>query len=426
MLPTIDYIREQRHMVQRYQEHNYANTFMNNAIKCDIGKDLHAIHPIHPSGCLKKILILTNLKLMKKWTRLDETSPIWNFLGPYRDKHGLLYRRGLYECTTQNCTIEVTLSTNYTTQMADKDALILNVEPFTLDKNVNQLINQDNISQPPPDNQLWMFYSRETPLTIYGHRKYVAHLPVHSIWSYHSDSQIRIPFGYYQPRSSRNNDNSQELQEDLTKLIESKAKLIAWMGSNCYWTFWPRMQYVEQLGRYLPLDTYGTCGNLTCEKGSTECDQLISSYKFYLAVENGECEEYITEKFWRNALKRGVVPIVYGAPRESYEKLAPPNSFIYAGDFKSVKDLADYILKMDKRPDLYRKYLEWRNKGFIEYPRFLPHTLCDVLPLIERLLKGEFEKKPVSTYPWFNSTCRINPFNYRPEHYPTLQEWQPW
>ena len=38
-----------------------------------------------------------------------------------------------------------------------------------------------------------------------------------------------------------------------------------------------------------------------------------SQYKFYLAFENSfHCNDYLSEKFWRNALHEGAVPIVFG------------------------------------------------------------------------------------------------------------------
>ena len=42
-------------------------------------------------------------------------------------------------------------------------------------------------------------------------------------------------------------------------------------------------------------------------------DNFIAKHKFYLAFENSlHCNDYISEKFWRNALGNGAVPIVYG------------------------------------------------------------------------------------------------------------------
>jgi hypothetical protein len=37
---------------------------------------------------------------------------------------------------------------------------------------------------------------------------------------------------------------------------------------------------------------------------------LGKKYKFYMSHENGDCEDYITEKLFRNAFLSGMVPIV--------------------------------------------------------------------------------------------------------------------
>jgi len=41
--------------------------------------------------------------------------------------------------------------------------------------------------------------------------------------------------------------------------------------------------------------------------------ELVSKYKFAIAMENGICNDYITEKLWR-PLILGTVPITLGAP----------------------------------------------------------------------------------------------------------------
>ena len=45
--------------------------------------------------------------------------------------------------------------------------------------------------------------------------------------------------------------------------------------------------------------------------------EFIPQYKFFLAFENSNCKEYITEKFWRS-LHYGLVPVVFGAPMMDY------------------------------------------------------------------------------------------------------------
>ena len=56
--------------------------------------------------------------------------------------------------------------------------------------------------------------------------------------------------------------------------------------------------------------------------------------KFYLAFENAfHCNDYISEKFWRNGLNEGFVPIVFGPHPDDVKKVAPPNSYIHAETF---------------------------------------------------------------------------------------------
>ena len=42
--------------------------------------------------------------------------------------------------------------------------------------------------------------------------------------------------------------------------------------------------------------------------------RLQAQYKFSLALENGVCNDYMTEKLWR-PLEAGSIPIVFGSPR---------------------------------------------------------------------------------------------------------------
>ena len=49
---------------------------------------------------------------------------------------------------------------------------------------------------------------------------------------------------------------------------------------------------------------------------------LDTDYKFYLAFENSNCVDYITE-FFVNGLKHNILPIVMGASKEAYERSAP-------------------------------------------------------------------------------------------------------
>jgi len=68
-------------------------------------------------------------------------------------------------------------------------------------------------------------------------------------------------------------------------------------------------QYAAELGKYIQLDIYGSCGTLSCTRysggspGQDPCSNMLrKDYKFYLAFENSNCRDYITEKLYWNAL----------------------------------------------------------------------------------------------------------------------------
>jgi len=73
-----------------------------------------------------------------------------------------------------------------------------------------------------------------------------------------------------------------------------------------------------------------------------------------------------------NALKYGMVPVVHGPSRETYERLLPPHSFIHVGDFPTLKDLAEYILHLDKNEEEYRKYFRWKVTQTIDPIYYFP------------------------------------------------------
>lgn len=80
-------------------------------------------------------------------------------------------------------------------------------------------------------------------------------------------------------------------------------KQVAWFVSNCH----PRnqrMHYARELSKYIQVDIYGACGSLRCPRSQSQTcfDMLDEDYKFYLAFENSNCKDYITEKFFVNGL----------------------------------------------------------------------------------------------------------------------------
>ncbi|XP_022109095.1 alpha-(1,3)-fucosyltransferase 5-like [Acanthaster planci] len=305
----------------------------------------------------------------------------------------------------RNCTVEVVFG-NEKNNFTGMDAVVFHIF-------MNSVPSHGLPAVMNPD-QAWVFCSWESPRTsVFPGRKEpkLTGLTANAVWTYHRASEITTPYGFYKPGVPMTHE-----AKTSDEWVQGKTKVALWVASNCGVTSWPRLSFVRKLQRYIPLDIYGRCGNLTCRpRTSPKCTvDLVRKYKFYLALENSECEDYITEKAWEKPLMQGVVPIVYGARREDYENLLPPNSFIYVGDFKDMEKLADYLKMLDRHPDLYSKYFEWRYKGNViytgaMYKTFDPSRLCHLIPVIEKVRRGELQRKPVLSSDFFQ-TCRKEPF----------------
>lgn len=88
-----------------------------------------------------------------------------------------------------------------------------------------------------------------------------------------------------------------------------------------------------------------------------------ADYKFYLAFENVNCKEYITEEFYKNALSYNILPIVMGARPQDYKQNAPLHSYIHVEDFKSAMNLAQYLNELDEDDSMYNMYFAWKGTG---------------------------------------------------------------
>jgi len=104
----------------------------------------------------------------------------------------------------------------------------------------------------------------------------------------------------------------------------------------------------------------GECGNIKCPRSDTSgCQKKAErDYKFYLSLENSLCAEYVTEKFF-GPMHYNIIPIVFDL-HGHHEKLAPPQSYINAAQFPSVRHLADYLNLLDKNDTLYNEYFWWK------------------------------------------------------------------
>ncbi|KAI8088445.1 hypothetical protein BDF21DRAFT_334475 [Thamnidium elegans] len=143
------------------------------------------------------------------------------------------------------------------------------------------------------------------------------------------------------------------------EFIKTKVKgaPILWIAKNCQATN-GREHYIEKLSQYVTIDSYGECLNNKEFPSDKSRMELMAEHKFYLSVENSNCDEYVTEKLY-DSLSMSAVPIVDGPP--SYIGFIPTErSVIHMDAYPDPKDLADYINYLDNNDTAYLEYLSYR------------------------------------------------------------------
>ncbi|CAG0880199.1 unnamed protein product [Darwinula stevensoni] len=228
---------------------------------------------------------------------------------------------------------------------------------------------KEDILRPP--GQLWILYLLECPLHTQSFSEVTG---VNWTATYRHDSEIVSPYEkwvYYDSRVKFKTQNR--------NYAAGKTKKVAWFVSNCYARN-KRLEYAKELAKHIDVDIYGSCGTLKCpRRDEKKCFEMLSrNYKFYLAFENSNCVDYITEKFFVNGLMNDVLPIAMGARPEDYERAAPKNSFLHVDNFTSPAELAAHLLKLDQDDSLYNRYFQWKGTGeFIDTKFFC--RLCSML-----------------------------------------------
>ncbi|XP_060075577.1 alpha-(1,3)-fucosyltransferase C-like [Ylistrum balloti] len=219
-------------------------------------------------------------------------------------------------------------------------------------------------------DQVWIMYNMEAP----PHQHYTGRSWSNSInWTltYRSDSTVHLPYGEFMPLIKAERDVAFRKYSNKDFFV-SKTKMIVAAISDC-----PddakRYRHISELEKYVNIDFYGKCGNLACSTdGRGECDS--KTYKFRIAFENANCQDYVTEKFWRS-LYQQTIPIVNWKVNQIIE--APPHSYINIYDFDSIKELSEYLYLLSSSPTLYNEYFAWKTK--YKPTRSTMYRLCDAL-----------------------------------------------
>jgi alpha-1,3-fucosyltransferase len=178
--------------------------------------------------------------------------------------------------------------------------------------------NKRDLPKRRSPHQRYVFFSLESPAWA-AYR--VARMANFFNWTmtYRWDSDMVAPYGYIAPTGDvplhpTPNQMKKLLflsSNETTKVnyAQGKTKMTAWFVSNCQSVVSSRNEMVKKLQKYMTIDVYGNCGNMTCPKkhksfvSSDECrDMVAKNYKFYFALENSLCRHYVTEKYVWNVV----------------------------------------------------------------------------------------------------------------------------
>ena len=140
-----------------------------------------------------------------------------------------------------------------------------------------------------------------------------------------------------------------------------------------------RTEYMRQLMKYIQVDSYGAC--LKNKKGLIGLYGQINGryvfkdykfvmsryYKFSLVFMNQDCDYFVDDRLY-HALETGSIPIYMGT--DKIDPFLPgnlKNAIINVRDFKSPKNLAEYLKYLSNNETAFNKYMEWKYKGIGDY-----------------------------------------------------------
>ncbi|KAH7956853.1 alpha-(1,3)-fucosyltransferase C [Rhipicephalus sanguineus] len=307
----------------------------------------------------------------------------------FRRWYGTLNDRRIGEVLVENCAAKC-LVTNDPRMVEYSDVVLFHVRNMNIKDFPTKRLSW----------QKWIFYLMEPPPnTEFQDFDLVNDM---FIWTmtYRKDSDVYVPYGRILPRNSK----AATTTRDMRDIWKSKSRTAVWLVSNCQ-TESKREMFVREMRRYMDVDVYDSCGNLTCAwfRGDSCYVDFERTYFFALAFENSICKDYVTEKFF-NALKHDIVPVVFGGA--NYTRIAPHGAYIDALSFESPKHLAEYLVRLSKNYTEYATYFTWKDSHDIfEWDAGLCE-LCTALHNRFELLRDFSSYRDIKKW-WFDkSHCR--------------------
>ncbi|KAK4284603.1 hypothetical protein QN277_001410 [Acacia crassicarpa] len=176
---------------------------------------------------------------------------------------------------------------------------------------------------------------------------------------------------------------------------KTEAALAAAFISNCGARNF-RLQALEALEKAnIKIDSYGGCHRN--RDGRVDKVETLKRYRFSLAFENSNEEDYVTEKFFQS-LVAGSVPVVVGAP--NIQDFAPaPGSILHIREIEDVESVAKTMKHLAENTEAYNQSLRWKYEGPSDSFKALVdmaavHSSCRLCIHLATMIRKKEEKSP--------------------------------
>jgi len=289
--------------------------------------------------------------------------------------------------TSYSSSCQMSANRSLLTSISEFDAIVFHLRDFSW----RDVPKANSRSQ----NQAYVFISYEAPTWDTGRKRKIQKMQDYFNWSmtYRRDSIFYTPYGGFlkireHPVGKKLESFIKEFGEKHRNLAQKKKDMdakIVQIVSNCH-SHSGRENIVKEIQKQIKIDIYGSCGPLSCQRvgggdAGERCYHVMEErYKFYLALENSFCKDYVTEKFFEIA-KYDMIPIVLN--QAQMDQIAPTHSFINLADFRNISELVNYLHLVDKDDTLFASYFWWRKFYRVENRHTARHrswcSLCSAL-----------------------------------------------
>lgn len=192
--------------------------------------------------------------------------------------------------------------------------------------------------------------------------------------TYWTDSDINHRSGYIRP-------SQKYVHESAPGNITTKdsRKILIYCNNGDIDSTSAHGMFVKSLKELIKVETLKWCPN-TVHKYSNKglfFEEIAKSYKFFLLFDSQLCQDYIPESMFY-ILKNNMIPIFFS--NTNFGGALPPKSFINASQYSTAQELADFISMLDKNPNMYSSFFDWKRIHEVEVPSYQGFCdLCDKL-----------------------------------------------